>query len=403
MSDELRTQIYNNLILRDTEDLLEIWQSASTDEWSEDVFDILKEILTERLGEVPPQPAEKQVPQILRKVEKHLERNELDLAFSQCELAIQLDPNSAIAYNYLGEIHDQQGQLDPAILNYQRAIQLDEELKQAWENLLGVEAELEEEFERSGAKQHLDRALEYAYEDEPEKALEECALARSTLPGIAIAHNYLGMILETLDQLEPAITSYLKAMQLNPRFYAARENLANARVRLAEEQYLRAANRSLDEIMEAIETGREFHNNLDPEEENDGVPVPGWWYLDANAFLLRGWAGHRTRPGRSGYDPLDRDFELAHVEGVVIRRLLTIKFRTRNPFYLLVMAFLGLFFSWPLFCFPMIILGDINAFPVMIMGVPHLIIGIAFLINVIVSLQLAGSGEYNDEEYPTFF
>ncbi len=186
-----------------------------------------------------------------------------------------------------------------------------------------MEAELQAEFERSGAKQHLDQALEYAYDEEPGKALEECEIASSTLPGIAIAHNYLGLILETLDQLESAIESYLRAIQLNPRFYAARENLANARARLEEEQYLRATNRSLDEIMEAIETGREFNNNIDPEEENDGVPVPGWWYLDANAFLLRGWAGHRTRPGRSGYDPLDRDFELAHVEGVVIRRLLT--------------------------------------------------------------------------------
>lgn len=402
MSDELRTQIYNNLILRDTEDLLEIWQSANTDEWSDDVFDILKDILIERLGYVPPQPAEKQVPQILRKVEKHLDRNELDLAVSQCELAIQTDPNSAIAYNYLGEIHDQQGQLELAIFNYQRAVQLDEEFKQAWENLFGVEAELEDEFERSSAKQHLDQALEYAYDDEPEKAREECELARSTLPGIAIAHNYLGMILQTLDQLEPAIASYLKAIQLNPRFYAARENLANARVRLEEEQYLRAANRPLEEIMEAIETGKESNNNLVAEGEQDGVPIPGWWYLDANAFLLKGWAGHRTRPGRSGYDPLDRDFELAHVEGVVIRRLLTRTFRTRNPFYLLVMTFLGIFYSWPFFCFPVIFIGDVNAIPMMIMGIPYLIIGIAFLVNVILSLQLISSGEYNDEE-STFF
>ncbi len=122
MSDELRTQIYNSLLLRDTEDLLEIWQSANTDEWSEDVFDILKEILFERLGDVPPQPAEKQVPQILGKVEKHLDSNELDQALSQCELAIQMDSHCASAYNYLGEIHDMQGQLDLAILSFQRAI-----------------------------------------------------------------------------------------------------------------------------------------------------------------------------------------------------------------------------------------------------------------------------------------
>jgi hypothetical protein len=51
---------------------------------------------------------------------------------------------------------------------------------------------------------------------------------------------------------------------------------------------------------------------------------------------------------------------------------------------------------------PVIVLGDITAFPVMIMGIPRLIIGIAFLVYVILSLQLASSGEYNDEE-STFF
>jgi len=32
------------------------------------------------------------------------------------------------------------------------------------------------------------------------------------------------------------------------------------------------------------------------------------------AILLRGWPGYRTRPARSGYDPLDADFEEAQHE-----------------------------------------------------------------------------------------
>jgi len=35
--------------------------------------------------------------------------------------------------------------------------------------------------------------------------------------------------------------------------------------------------------------------------------------MDEKSFFLVGWAGYRTRQGRSGYDPLDRDFEFAHV------------------------------------------------------------------------------------------
>lgn len=55
MSDEFREQIYNELNLRETEDLLEIWQTNDHDEWSETAFDVIKEILSERLGEIPPQ------------------------------------------------------------------------------------------------------------------------------------------------------------------------------------------------------------------------------------------------------------------------------------------------------------------------------------------------------------
>jgi len=56
----------------------------------------------------------------------------------------------------------------------------------------------------------------------------------------------------------------------------------------------------------------------------DDLPVPGWVYTDENAYWLWGWPGHRTRPGRTGYDPLDSDFESAHIEGVIIRQLLRV-------------------------------------------------------------------------------
>ncbi len=48
-----------------------------------------------------------QVSQMLDKVDEYLENNELDKALSQCEAALRLDPTSAAAYNYLGEIHDE--------------------------------------------------------------------------------------------------------------------------------------------------------------------------------------------------------------------------------------------------------------------------------------------------------
>lgn len=55
MSNSLRKQIYNNLNLKETDELVEIWQKNDRVEWSEDTFSVIQEILQERLGELPPQ------------------------------------------------------------------------------------------------------------------------------------------------------------------------------------------------------------------------------------------------------------------------------------------------------------------------------------------------------------
>ena len=55
MSNELRKQIYSNFNLKETDELVEIWQKNDRVEWSEDAFSIIQEILQERLGELPSQ------------------------------------------------------------------------------------------------------------------------------------------------------------------------------------------------------------------------------------------------------------------------------------------------------------------------------------------------------------
>jgi hypothetical protein len=55
MSDNLRNQIYQNLNIKESDELLEIWQENDRVEWSDMAFEVIKEILMERLGEVPPQ------------------------------------------------------------------------------------------------------------------------------------------------------------------------------------------------------------------------------------------------------------------------------------------------------------------------------------------------------------
>ena len=55
MNNHLRKQIYNSFNLKETDELLEIWQKNDHVQWSDDAFSVMQEILQERLGEVPPQ------------------------------------------------------------------------------------------------------------------------------------------------------------------------------------------------------------------------------------------------------------------------------------------------------------------------------------------------------------
>ena len=187
-------------------------------------------------------------------------------------------------------------------------------------------------------------------------------------------------------------------------FYAARENLGNARVRLEEEQYLLAARESQDEAQGEDETGIEWDEAEVAEILALDNPIPGWLYLDEKAYRLTGWAGHRTRPGRCGYDPLDTDFELAHMEGVIIRLLFTRKLRTLNPIYLLLMIFMGLVFCSPLFGVMGLFQGDWFSLWIVIAYSPYWVVGIALLNNVLFSLSTGESDEEEDEDNGyTFF
>lgn len=55
MSNDLRKQIYNNFNLKETDELVEIWQKNDRAEWSEEAFGVIEEILRERIGELPAQ------------------------------------------------------------------------------------------------------------------------------------------------------------------------------------------------------------------------------------------------------------------------------------------------------------------------------------------------------------
>lgn len=55
MSDDLRGQIYRNLESKETDELLEFWKTNDRVEWSNLAFEVLEEILRNRINDLPPQ------------------------------------------------------------------------------------------------------------------------------------------------------------------------------------------------------------------------------------------------------------------------------------------------------------------------------------------------------------
>ena len=55
MSDNLREQIRKTMELKEADELLDIWQANNRLEWSDETFDVIKDILISRREEIPEQ------------------------------------------------------------------------------------------------------------------------------------------------------------------------------------------------------------------------------------------------------------------------------------------------------------------------------------------------------------
>ena len=84
------------------------------------------------------------------------------------------------------------------------------------------------------AQNHLEQAFKYYDEVEDfEKALEECETAIELDPYLADAHNLRGVLLEELGQRLYALSAYKEALELDPDFTEAEENLTNLKAEFA--------------------------------------------------------------------------------------------------------------------------------------------------------------------------
>jgi hypothetical protein len=350
-------------------------------------FDIVKDILLERLGTLPAISPEKQLEEIIDNVKNLLEERNFTQAFALCEQAIQLAPYDAVGYYWRGITCDHMDQFEAAMADYQKAIHMDPKYGESWEDMLSLERDLKEDFQESQVKQSLDKALEFAVEGNRENSLLVLEKTKAIMPALAEAWNYRGMVFEELELIEPAIECYLEALRLNPRFWNARENLGDARYKLIEEMCRRPPEEFVDE-----ETGNRYTIPDSGDEHllgkmNVEESLPAWLYINERSYVERGCPGYRLRPGRSGYDYLDFTAEQARIEGIIIHKLFTGKFCTHNLVYWILMVCIGLIFCIPIFGIINFLSSDIwGVVLYIVMFGPYIVIGLGLLYNALLSL-----------------
>ncbi len=109
---------------------------------------------------------------------------------------------------------------------------------------------------------------------------------------------------------------------------------------------------------------------------------------DLNAKYLLGWPGYRTAQNKSGLGYVETQAELAHMQGLMFRWLITGKFVSHNPVYLFLMFMFGLLFGGLPLVFTLIEIFNSNSFGFILVPLlsPYVLIGILILINVLISL-----------------
>jgi tetratricopeptide (TPR) repeat protein len=179
-----------------------------------------------------------------------------------------------------------------------------------------------------------------------DEALAACDAALRLTPDRAEAHNYRGLLLETLDRMPEAIQAYQTAVRLAPSYNEARNNLRMAQAALT------GRPGDIDRALPAgPEPGLIDGSAVTAWSENEtrtGSELPAVYYLSKTALVLPGWPGHRTRPGRSGLDPLDTYFEQAHITGLLLRQLFTGQLRLESWISIVLSVMVALELSLPL-------------------------------------------------------
>ena len=169
------------------------------------------------------------------------------------------------------------------------------------------------------------------------EAFRKCRKAITLNPKMEIAHNLLGTAQIQLDLLDEAVESFKRAVQMAPAYWEARDNLRNARLLKERETYIQI-HKGNKKYVRGFDIERQVYGESD---------LPGYYYHDLSAYLIRGYPGHRNLPGKSGYNPVDLYVEQGYMAGLLLKQLFTLKLPMDNIVYQMVCVLFGIILCFP--------------------------------------------------------
>jgi tetratricopeptide (TPR) repeat protein len=168
------------------------------------------------------------------------QKGQLDGAIEQYQKALEINPNYAEARNNLGVTFAKQGQADAAIAQYQKALEMAPDYDQAHNNLgdaLLQKRQVDEaiaqlqkalEINPNYAEAHYNLGNALLQKGQDDNAITEYEKALKINPNYADAHMNLGNVLFQKGQVDQAIARYQKALEISPNYAAANNNLGSA-------------------------------------------------------------------------------------------------------------------------------------------------------------------------------
>jgi tetratricopeptide (TPR) repeat protein len=177
---------------------------------------------------------------------EYYEQGELDKAVAEFEKALALDPDDAEAHRNLGTAYGEQGRWEEAAAAYEKAIELAPDFGEAYGDLaaayfnLGKLAEAVAagekgiELDPNYAMAYNNLGVVYGAQGDLDRAITLLRQAIQVDSDCADAHYNLGFAYESLGQAEGAIAEYQEAIRADPDYTGAYENLGGVYARLGQ-------------------------------------------------------------------------------------------------------------------------------------------------------------------------